>query len=151
MTRAELIRAAVQLVPPSPAAAAELAAIQESLGLDLGQQLLAQLAASAGTDLAQREMLVDNSRNMVRFVAALCQHFEATVLVDTALWALRTYSARGLPPDFFSLHVRTLQELLRQRLSPRAAAQVLPVSTWLLQYIPAMLTLAEQELARMNG
>jgi len=151
MTREQLIDSARKLLPPSAEAAADFAARQDAVAAELSRRMLARpdLERLIGAD--NREMLQNNSRNMLRFMAALFRAFEPLVLAETALWAFRSYRAHGFHVSYWPANLDTVVEILREELPAESFAAVYPSFEWLITHIPAFTQLSDEALSQGTG
>ena len=151
MNKAQLIESARQLRPPSPAAAADYEAKREAMAAELSRRMLARPDVDRLIGPGNREMLENNSRNMLRFIGSLLRNFEPVVLAETALWVFRAYRAHGFQISYWPANLDTTVEILREQLPAGAFAAVYPLFEWLIVHNPAFVELSDAALAQGPG
>ncbi len=147
MNQEELVRSAERLVEPPAAATTEFDAKQHALAAELTARMLARpdLDRLIGAD--NREMMENNSRNFLRFMASLFLHYDPAVFVQTVRWVFRTYRQHGFHVSYWPANIDTTVEILRGDLTPETFAAVHPFFDWLLNNIPSFTDNSDTEIA----
>jgi hypothetical protein len=151
MNKTELLATACQLCPPTAAATADFEARREALAAELSRRMLARPDIDRLVGSGNREMMENNSRNMMRFLGSLFRHFEPAVLVETALWVFRAYRAHGFQISYWPANLDTAVQILREQLPAESFAAVYPCFEWLIVHNPAFVELSDAALAQGPG
>ena len=147
MNQEALVRSAERLTEPPAAATAEFDAKQHALAAELTGRMLARpdLDRLIGED--NREMMENNSRNFLRFMASIFLHYDPAVFVQTVHWVFRTYRQHGFHISYWPANIDTTVEILRSDLSPETFDAVHPFFDWLLNNIPSFTENSDAEIA----
>ena len=151
MNQEHLLESAYRIIPPTAAATAEFKAKSEVMAAELSRAMLARPDVDRLIGSGNREMLENNSRNMLRFMGSLFLSFEPVVLVETALWVFRAYRSHGFQISYWPANLDTTVELLREQLSPESFASVYPAFEWLIVHNPAFVELSDAALGQGPG
>jgi hypothetical protein len=81
-------------------------------------------------------MMMNNSRNYLRFMGAVFHNTDARVLVETSVWAFRTYRAHGFRVAYWPANLDTTVQILRQEISEPMYSEIYPFFEWLIVHIP---------------
>jgi len=90
-----------------------------------------------------RSMSADNNRNFSLFMESLMSHFQAEVLVGTALWVFRAYRAHGFQTVYWPANLNAWMETLKKTISPEAVREISPFYAWLITHIPDFVNLTD--------
>ena len=146
MNKAQLIESARALCPPTAAASADFESHHEAMAAELSRRMLARPDVDRLIGPGNRDMLQNNSRNMMRFMASLFRSFEPVVLAETALWVFRAYRAHGFQISYWPANLDTAVQILREQMAPDSFAALYPFFEWLIVHNPAFVTLSDQAL-----
>jgi hypothetical protein len=146
MTREDLLTTASALQQPPAAAAAEFESVAERIANELNRRMLARSDLDQLIGPGNASMMQNNSRNFTRFMTSVFVAYEPNVLVDTALWAFRTYRSHGFRVAYWPANLDTYVEILREELSPETLEAIYPFFHWLIVSIPAFAQLTDQEV-----
>ena len=146
MNKEQLIESARQLCPPSATAAADYEARREAMAAELSRRMLARPDVDRLIGPGNREMLENNSRNMLRFMGSLFRSFEPVVLAETALWVFRAYRSHGFQISYWPANLDTTVQILREQLPAESFASVYPSFEWLIVHNPAIVELSDAAL-----
>ncbi|HPR30631.1 MAG TPA: hypothetical protein PLK12_00990 [Prolixibacteraceae bacterium] len=147
MNREELISEAEKLAPFSTKAVDEF---EEKMA---GNLALLNRAMENRPDLTELigpnnlSMMKDNHANQVRFLLSIMRNFNAEMLVDTILWAFRTYRSRLFHSSYFAAQLNTWIEIFRKELSPECYRDVIQLYIWIQVNIPSFVACTDEKLA----
>ena len=134
----DLMSTASQLKAPSEASLKEFSEKREALAVAITDRLLARHDIDRLVGPENQEMARTNGRNFPRFMTALMGQYNPQVLVNTCVWAMKTYQAHGFLPAYWPAHLDLWVETLGRELSPKAAAEIVPFFSWILVNIPLL-------------
>ena len=144
MNKLSLIHSASSLKEISPQAAAEFEDVVEACAVEL------TLAMRKEPDLADiigegnTEVMETNHGNHFRYMSATAALFDPQSFVETVLWVLRTYRARGFSVRYWDIMLPIATTILSRRLGADAFEEIRPFYDWLLAHIPAFARLSEE-------
>jgi hypothetical protein len=143
MTKEELIIAASHLTPPVDRWLQEFSEKREAMAAEVNRDISARpdLEKLVGPD--GKLMSADNNRNFSLFMESLMGHFQAEVLVDTALWVFRAYRAHGFQTVYWPANLNAWMKTLKQTISPEAFGEISPFYVWLITHIPDFVNLTD--------
>ncbi|WP_045218175.1 hypothetical protein [Desulfonatronum thioautotrophicum] len=143
MTRQELIERAGRITAPSPETAREFEAAAPALAAELNRIMAARpdLTALIGPD--NTAMMEDNHRNHARFMTSLLWLYDPQILVDTVLWVFQAYRAHGFRLTYWPAQLDIWMQLLEERLSQKAYAEISPIYLFMIIHQPAFANLSE--------
>ena len=146
MTRDELVESTNKLVKPQPFATEEFYAKREHLAARVNRIMSERpdLVKLVGRD--GKQMSEDNNRNFSLFMESLFQEFSGKVLVDTALWAFRTYRSHGFQPIYWPANLSTWTQILKEELSKETFEAISPFYEWLIVHVPVFTQLTDAEI-----
>ena len=136
MRKEQLLESARALTAPSPESAGAFATATPAIAAELNARMGKRTDLEALIGPGNQEMMENNSRNFLRFMSTMFLHYHPDVLVDTALWAFRTYRAHGFQVIYWPANIDTALEIVREQLPGQAVAEVEPFFVWLLVNIP---------------
>ena len=151
MTKEQLIESARLLRPTTAAAAADFEARREAMAAELSRRMLARPDIDRLVGPGNREMLENNSRNMLRFLGSLFRSFDPVVLVETALWVFRAYRSHGFQISYWPANLDTAVQIVREQLSAESFGSVYPFFEWLIVRNPAFVELSDAALQQGPG
>lgn len=145
MTRDDLVLSTKRLRAPTAEAMEEFAAKREQLAAEVNRKMAERpdLEKLVGRD--GKRMSEDNNRNFSLFMESLFLGFQGDVLVDTALWAFRTYRSHGFQPIYWPANLSTWLQVLKEKLSPKTFEEVSPFYEWLVVHVPVFTKLTDPE------
>jgi len=138
-----LLEAARQLTQPSPNSAAEF---------DQKRSIIAATASIRLTERPDIEHLVgkpnlplmdDNCHNFTTFMHSQLHAFSPETLVETCVWAIGVYRARGFDRAFWPANLRTFIHVIEEILSETASREVRPFYEWIQTNLPQLFEAAE--------
>lgn len=138
-----MLHTARELKSPSPDSLREFSNKREELAAKVSRAMAARsdiekLVGPDGLQLAE-----DNNRNFPLFMESVMSHYEAEVLVDTALWAFRAYRSHGFQITFWPANTRAWIEALRSELTEASFHEIAPFYEWILTNVPAFTELSD--------
>ncbi|EIC19853.1 hypothetical protein [Thiorhodovibrio frisius] len=145
MMKQQLLESAGALSPPSPEAASRFAAVAAAIAAELTRRMAQRPDLEQLIGPGNQAMMEDNSRNFLRFMSTLFSHYDAEVLVDSALWAIRTYRAHGFQLSYWPANIATTLKIVREQLPSTVVAEVQPFFVWLSDNLPALVALHRPE------
>jgi len=145
MTREELIADAARLKQPSVEAATAFSEKRDLLAAAVNRAMAKRPDLEKLVGPTGRLMSEDNNRNFALFMESLWQGYRPEILVDTALWAFRTYRCHGFAPIYWPANLDTWREHLRAELSVSACTEIDPFYNWLIIHIPFFTALSDLE------
>jgi hypothetical protein len=151
MNKDQLIASARQLRPVTATATADYEARREAMAAELSRRMLARPDVDRLIGPGNREMLENNSRNMLRFMGSLFRNFEPVVLAETALWVFRAYRSHGFQISYWPANLDTTVAVLREQLTAESFASVYPSFEWLIVHNPAFVEFSDEALQSGPG
>ncbi|MCP1661413.1 MULTISPECIES: hypothetical protein [Methanocalculus] len=144
MKRERLTESAKELKQPGKQAARQFGDDHAAVAAALNAQMRERpdLLRLIGSD--NIEMMENNSRNLCRFLASLFQHYEPDVLVETALWAVRTYRGHGFTVPYWPANLDTLALILKGRYDDQVYEELYPFIDWLIIHIPLFVEIDDE-------
>lgn len=138
MRQRELMRAAAALKPPGESSLREFSAVREKVGEQLALRLRRRpdLGRLIGGD--NRRLMEHNIVNMLRFMEGLFTRHDAGLFVATAAWSIQAQNAQGFRPEYWSLHLGMLIDILQETLSPRSFVETRPFFLFLMRNLRAL-------------
>lgn len=100
------------------------------------------------------ETMDTNHVNHFRYMSSAAALFDPTSFVETVLWVLRTYKARGFSARYWKVMLPEAEAILGRRLEPEHFEMIRPFYAWLQENIDAFDRLSEAEdtaFERMGG
>ncbi|SMP39462.1 hypothetical protein [Desulfonatronum lacustre] len=146
MTREELIERAGRITPPGRQTAREFETQAPALAAELNQRMSARADITTLIGTNNMAMMEDNHRNHARFMTSLLWLYDPRTLVDTVLWVFQAYRSHGFRLTYWPAQLDTWMQLLEERLSPEAYAEVSPIYTYMIINQPAFAALSENTL-----
>ena len=147
MNKAYLLKSATSIKRATPEARAEFGGQRDHLVALLDRRMLDRpdtpdlVGGKANLDLMR-----DNHRNHARFVESMLAAFHPDVLVETVLWAFRTYRSRGFHVAYWAAQLDEWVEILRRELTPETFAAVYPLYEWMIIHLPIFSKLSDEAL-----
>lgn len=150
MTKERLIESAKELKQPSEQAAARFENDHDAIAAELNNRMRQRpdIDRLIGPDNLQ--MMENNSRNLCRFLASVFYHYEPDVLVETALWAVRTYRGHGFTIAYWPANLDTLAELIEERYDEQVYGELYPFLNWLIIHIPSFVEIDDEMKGKGN-
>lgn len=147
MDKTGLKKSAAALREASPQAASAFGSVVEACAADLTQsmKLVPHLESLVGE--GNLEVMETNHVNHFRYMSATCALFDPESFVETVLWVLRTYRARGFSVRYWDVMLPKAMEILGSRLIPSDYEEIRPLYEWLLDNIKVFAQLSETELS----
>ncbi|MFP4087228.1 MAG: hypothetical protein ACLFUL_10605 [Desulfobacteraceae bacterium] len=143
MTREELIESARLLKQPGGSAVQAFSEKREEMAAQVNQAMALRpdLEKLVGAD--GKRMSEDNNRNFALFMESLLTHFQAEVIVDTALWVFRAYRAHGFDTLYWPANLNAWITCLKEKISREAFEDISPFYVWLITHIPVFVKLTD--------
>ena len=154
MDKLALIQSASHLHEISPKAASRLEDIVDACAAELTAAMRREPDLEALVGQGNTEVMETNHGNHFRYMSATAALFDPQSFVETVLWVLRTYRARGFSVRYWDVMLPKATEILCRRLEHGHFEQVRPFYDWLQANIPAFARLSETEgsaYERMGG
>ncbi|WP_035271735.1 hypothetical protein [Desulfonatronum thiodismutans] len=146
MTREELIEKAGRITPSSRQTAREFESLAPALAAELNQRMSARADIDTLIGKNNTAMMEDNHRNHARFMTSLLWLYDPKNLVDTVLWVFQAYRSHGFRLTYWPAQLDTWMQLLEERLSPEAYAEISPIYIYMIVNQPAFAALSENTL-----
>ncbi len=143
MTKEELLKSARKLKQPSKEAAGEFTEKVDRIALGVIDRMNNRPDLDKLIGDNNRSMMEDNTRNFTRFMDSLFHEYKPGVLVETVLWAVRTYRAHGFLQAYWPANLDTFVEVNRENLSESAFAEIYPFYKWITVNIPVFFVINE--------
>lgn len=131
MTRDILRASAAKLEPPAADAIQEFTTHAEILITLLNEAMLADPNLERLIGRGNGAMMQDNHRNHFQYMASAMALYDPVSFVETVIWVVRTYQARGFSLDYWVVMLEQVQQILQRTLGPAASKQILPFYQWL--------------------
>lgn len=154
MDKQFLIHSASSLKEISPQAAARFEDIVEACAVELTSAMRAEPDLADLIGDGNDEVMETNHGNHFRYMSATAALFDPPSFVETVLWVLRTYRARGFSVRYWDVMLPKAVEILGRHLGPGHFGEVRPFYDWLQANIRAFMRLSETEgsaYERMGG
>lgn len=147
MDKTGLITSAAALKEVSPQAAAAFTDVVEACATDLtrSMRLVPDLERLIGE--GNFEVMETNHGNHFRYMSSACALFDPQSFVETVLWVLRTYRARGFSLLYWDVMLPKALDVLRTHLAPPDYEEIRPFYAWLSGNIEVFAQLSETELS----
>jgi len=143
MTKEELLKSARKLEQPSKEAAGEFTGKVDRVALGVIERMNSRPDLDKLIGDNNRSMMEDNTRNFTRFMESCFYEYKPDVLVETVLWAVRTYRAHGFLQAYWPANLNTFIEVIRETLSEPAFREITPFYKWITVNIPVFFTINE--------
>ena len=145
MDKPALMKSASALKEVSPQAAAQFERVVESCAAALTQamKLVPELDSLVGE--GNLEVMETNHGNHFRYMNATTSLFDPISFVETILWVLRTYRARGFSVRYWEFMLPRASDILSRHLDPAHYEEIKPFYDWLGGNVPAVARLGEKE------
>jgi len=145
MDKLTLIKSASGLKEVSPQAAAQFESVVESCAAALTQsmKLVPELDSLIGE--GNLEVMETNHGNHFRYMNATTALYDPLSFVETVLWVLRTYQARGFSVRYWEFMLPRASDILSRHLDPAHYEEIKPFYDWLHGNVPAFARLGEKE------
>jgi len=154
MDKSALIHSASILKDIPRPAASRFEDVVEACAADLTSAMRAEPGLTELIGEGNVEVMATNHGNHFKYMSATSALFDPTSFVETVLWVLRTYRARGFSVRYWDVMLPKATEALRKHLEPELFAEVRPFYDWLQDNISAFAELSEEEdsiYERMGG
>ncbi len=73
----------------------------------------------------------ENHRNHAIFMASVMSLNEFVLMLETLVWAYRSYRSRGFSYDYFPAHLSAWQKALKELIEPRLSDPVVRIYSWM--------------------
>jgi hypothetical protein len=154
MNKQPLIHSASNLREVSPQAAAKFDDIVEACAAELTAAMREEPGLTELIGDGNAEVMETNHGNHFRYMSACAALFDPASFVETVLWVLRTYRARGFSLRYWDVMLPKAVEILGRRLEPGHFGEVRPFYDWLQANMAEFALLSETEdslYERMGG
>ncbi len=154
MDKSTLIHSASILREIPPPAAARFEEIIAACAADLTSAMRTEPKLTELIGEGNIEVMATNHDNHFKYMSATCALFDPTSFVETVLWVLRTYRARGFSMQYWDVMLPRAAKILHKHLEPEYFAEIRPFYDWLQDNIAAFAQLSEEEnsvFERMGG
>lgn len=147
MDKTGLTTSAAALAEASPQAASAFEGVVDACAADLtrSMKLVPHLESLIGE--GNLEVMETNHGNHFRYMSSACALFDPRSFVETVLWVLRTYRARGFSLRYWDVMLPKAMEILRTHLAPADYEEIKPFYEWLRGNIHIFAQLSETELS----
>ena len=92
---------------------------------------------------APLELLRNNHKNHVHFLANVFELNDFELLKKTIPWVYRSYHSHGVPYDYFSFSLQAWQNAIKEHLTEKSANEICPIYAWMLAHHNDWIELAE--------
>lgn len=131
MRKQDLFGSSAQLVPPFSFALTAYRARRDYMASEVARRLMARQDLDALIGPANRLMMEDSIRNHARFMESLFSAYDHRMFVETLLWIYRAFRTHGFTMAYWSLHLATWREVLKESLPSEAFEAIRPFYDWL--------------------
>ena len=132
----KLLASAQSLVQPSATAASEFNEKQASIVSTVVQRLKSRPDIREIVGEHNLPLMEDNAHNFASFMYSQFRKFEPEALVQTVLWAIGVYRARGFDRAFWPAHLRAFMHAIEEHLSAASLHETLPFYEWIQVNLP---------------
>ena len=138
---------AAALTEISPQAASTFTDVVETCAADLtrSMKLVPDLEGLIGE--GNLDVMETNHGNHFRYMTSACALFDPRSFVETVLWVLRTYRARGFSVRYWHVMLPKAMDVLRTHLAPSDYEEIRPFYEWLFANIQVFAQLSETEIS----
>lgn len=147
MITRRLVESARSIPSPSQDAAKAFAKQADAMAAAVSARMLARgdIHDLVGPD--SLGLLLETHRNHSRFVAALLEEFDASVLVRTVSWVLHTYRAHGFKPQYWKHQLESWMAVLRVHLPTHLQEEILRIYEWLEEHFEEFILISDRKLS----
>lgn len=147
MITRRLLESARTIPRPSEGAAKAFAERADAMAAAVSARMLARgdIHDLVGPD--SLGLLLETHRNHVRFVAALLEEFDASVLVRTVSWVLHTYRAHGFKPQYWRHQLESWMAVLRVHLPEHAQEEIMEIYEWMEEHLEDFILISDRKLS----
>jgi len=132
----ELLATARELIQPSADSIAEFNGNRTSVAAAVSERLSARTDIEQLVGAENLTLMDDNCRNFTDFMYSQLRSYSPETLVQTVIWALRVYQARGFTQTFWPAELRAFIHVVNELLSDQAAEEIRPFYEWILVNLP---------------
>lgn len=130
--KTDLIRTASKLKQPAAEATIEFEGCRESLSSEMNRLMASRSDINQLIGIENIQMMEDNHRNHLRFMAAIFLDYQPEVLVETVLWVFRAYRSHGFQLTYWPAQLDQWVELFRNHLSDTTFKEIYPFYNWMI-------------------
>jgi hypothetical protein len=103
----------------------------DSLIAGINQRMLSTKEMQGLIDSGNKEKILINHTNHVRFMESIMQNFDPQVFVTTILWVYKTYRKHNFPDDYWKYAYPVYEKCLYECLEPTHAEEISVFYSWL--------------------
>ncbi|NOU59787.1 hypothetical protein [Marinifilum caeruleilacunae] len=77
------------------------------------------------------DMMKDNHKNHLDFMASLMANFNAQVLVETIIWVFKAYQNHGFNTKYWPVQLESWKKSLEEYLPLQSCKEIMPLYDWM--------------------
>ena len=147
MITRRLLESARAIPHPSPGAAKAFAERAEAMAAAVSARMLARGDINDLVGPESLGLLLETHRNHGRFVTALLEEFDPSVLVRTVSWVLHSYRAHGFKPQYWRHQLESWMAVLQVHLPEQAQAEIMELYAWLEEHLEEFILISDRKLS----
>jgi hypothetical protein len=147
MDKTALITSAASLREVSPETAAAFESMAESCAAALTSALHRHADLDSVIGPGNQDVMETNHLNHFKYMASTTALFDPASFVETVLWVVRTYRARGFSLVYWEVMLPLAADIVRTTLQPRPFEEIAPFYRWLSDHVAHIALLGETEVS----
>lgn len=144
--RNKLVESASSLTPPCREVFDEYNGKKEVIAQKLTERMKERRDIDRLIGADNHSMMEDNHRNQMRFMVSLFENYDASVLVETVLWVLRTYRSHGFSVAYWPAVLDTCLLVMKEVLSSEAYGETEPFYEWLITNQASFMKISDEQI-----
>lgn len=145
MNKTDLIVSAAGLREVSPQTATAFDSAAETCAAALTAALHQQPDLDSVIGPGNQDVMATNHHNHFKYMASTTALFDPASFVETVLWVVRTYRARGFSLAYWHVMLPLATDIVRTTLPPRHFEEIAPFYRWLAGHVDLIARLGETE------
>ena len=136
MEKRALIEAASLLVKPSEEARAEYLKHGNKMVNRLNEKLSQRDDLNRLIGEGNLEMMYDNHRNHLRFMASIFKDYNPVVFTETLLLVYKAYQSHGFQPTYWAAQLNSWIEIMEKEIKLSDFDEIFPFYNWMVIHTP---------------
>ena len=141
-SKEELIALAEKIDPPSPACGERMLEQLSALAGSLNRRMAARQDLIALIGSGNAELMEVNHSNHFQYIASLALLYDATTMVETVIWVIRTYTAHGFSLRYWDIMLPEASQVLLEHLPPEQFREVQVIYAFISRHFTDFATIA---------
>jgi hypothetical protein len=147
MDKTDLIVSAAGLREVSPQTATAFDSAAETCAAALTAALHQQPNLDSIIGPGNQDVMETNHLNHFKYMASTTALFDPASFVETVLWVVRTYRARGFSLVYWEVMLPLAADIVRTTLQPLSFEEIAPFYRWLSDHVAHIALLGETEVS----